>query len=223
MNKMTNYTELFEKRSKCLLFNATENVSDNYGWIGGNPPDYFDDKIALINTDNIRYSFLMTVKNPLNIENAISIFIPQEFSHRIENNKYPDCSIKIFEHKITDESDNPFFRNENEIEKKHYIQLIGEIDEEKIDKQSSDEFDEDEDEAFTYLIKFGGKPVLIQEEQFYYEQLHTDGYTFLFQIDENGYPDGLMKEYIFGYGALYVYGKLSDSSINNIIAGYWQN
>jgi hypothetical protein len=218
---MINFKDLFEKRSKCLLYNATKDASDNCGWIGGNPPEYFDDKISLINTEGVEYSFYLTIENPIDTENAISIFIPKNFNDRINNNEHANCSIKIFEHKITGESNNSFFRNDKEINK-NYIKFDGKTDEEKIDTQYTVDFDETVDESFGFLIKFGGKPVHIQGNQYYYEALHNKGYTFIFQIDEDGYPNDFVKTYPFNYGALYIYGKINDNIVNDIIVGYWQ-
>ena len=40
------------------------------------------------------------------------------------------------------------------------------------------------------------------------------------QIDEDYYPDDLIDgNYIFGYGALYLYKNIDN---NKIIAGFWQ-
>jgi hypothetical protein len=204
---MIKSNELFEKRTKCLLFNASENSIENYGWIGGNSPAYFDDKFSLINT-NIEHTFYLTLKNPINIGKAISIFIPKEYNNYLENNIYPNCSIKVFEHEMTDESNNSFFRN-NSLNK-HFLNFI-------------EETETDEAVEKTYLIKFGGKPDFIQEETYYYEPLNNNGFNFLFQIDENGYPDNLLTgSYPFGYGGLYIYAKINGDIVNNILAGFWQ-
>jgi len=218
--EMEKVKELLENRSKCLLYNAVEDSFENFGWIGGNPPEYFDDKISMFNNDNIEYRFYLTFNNPINNENAFSIFIPKKYSDRIDNNRYPNCSLKIFEHKISAESENSILKM-NEINR-HYLKFIEEVEEEKFQKQYTEEFNETVDDSYSALVKFGGNPVLIQEEVYYYEQLLDDGYVFLFQIDEDGYPDSLVSEYPFGYGALYVYGKMNNGTTNDVIVGYWQ-
>jgi hypothetical protein len=43
-----------------------------------------------------------------------------------------------------------------------------------------------------YLIKLGGFPILIQDKEHYYRALEQDGFTFIFQVDENGYPEKLV-------------------------------
>jgi hypothetical protein len=189
-----------------LLFSANENFLENYGWIGGNSPVYFDDKIPLVN--NNEYLFYLTIKNPVNDKRTISIFLPKDYDNYLENNIYPNCSIKVFEHEITDESNNSFFKNKSL--NKHYLKLM-------------DEFETDEAIDKNYLIKFGGKPDLIQEEEYYYETLNNNGFNFLFQIDENGYPDNLLAgNYPFGYGGLYIYARINKSIVNDILAGFWQ-
>jgi hypothetical protein len=205
---MFDFKKLFYDRTDCLVFKAVNHTSDNYGWIGGNAPLYFDNKISLINTDNVEYYFYITVKNPINKDNAFSIFIPKEYENYSENNIYPNCSIKLFEHKICDESKNDFSNNK-EITK-HYIQFIKECGTEKATEEN-------------YLIKFGGKPDLIQEEEYYYEHLQKDNFNFLFQIDEYGYPDTLINgNSPFGFGALYIYANIQNNIINNPLAGFWQ-
>jgi len=60
---------------------------------------------------------------------------------------------------------------------------------------------------------------------YYFEELHKDGFSFLFQIDEDGYPtdvDFIEGNYPFGFGAVYVYAKILGSSIEKPCVGYWQ-
>ena len=226
---MEKFKKLLEERSKCLLFDADENILNNCGWIGGNAPQYFDDKIALINTENVEYAFYLSIENPINPGNAISVFVPKDYDILMDNPIYPNCLIKVFEHEICDESINPIFQSRgwdpggSWSMNKHYLHFTEEVEETIIDRQYSDEFDETKDEIKVSLIKFGGKPVLIQGEKHYSEELLNNGYDFVFQIDEQCYPDGLVKgNYPFSFGGLYIYGKISEKSIKNIIAGYLQ-
>lgn len=50
---------------------------------------------------------------------------------------------------------------------------------------------------------------------------------FLFQVNEDGYPDGdggdcIEGDYPFGFGSVYVYGKILKESIMSPCIGYWQ-
>jgi hypothetical protein len=205
---MFDFSELFSDRTNCLLFNAVNQTPDNYGWIGGNAPLYFDDKIPLINTNGIEYYFYITIQNPFKTDKAFSVFVPKEYDNYLENNIYPKCSIKLIEHTLCNESENNIFNNS--IMHKHYIQFMKKCDTEEARNEN-------------YLIKFGGKPDLIQNEEYYYESLHNDNFNFVFQVDENGYPDTLLDgNYPFGYGALYIYGNIQNNDIQNPLTGFWQ-
>ena len=74
-----------------------------------------------------------------------------------------------------------------------------------------------------YLMKFGGKPNLIQNKTYYYQDLEKDGYKFLFQIEESGFSKFLRDNYISNYGALYVYVKnIENCAVDDVIIGFWQ-
>jgi hypothetical protein len=81
-----------------------------------------------------------------------------------------------------------------------------------------------DDDVEDYFIKFGGKPYWIQdEEEIYAGKLIKDGYEYFLQIDEDGYLPNMVKgNYPFCFGALYIYGKIENKNIGNLIAGFWQ-
>lgn len=77
----------------------------------------------------------------------------------------------------------------------------------------------------SFLIKFGGSLRLVQDEDYYSERLREEGFSFLFQVDEEGYPETLLREdssYPFGFGALYIYAKITTDDIQDPVAGFWQ-
>lgn len=205
---MKNYKSLLIDRSKSILYQISDNQkSDVLGWIGGNPPEYFDD--ILVFEEGINYTFFLTIQNPFNEERLISIFIPSEYDYYSKHNIYPNCSIKVIEHKKTPESKSINFRNPFMTEKKYIVEsIICDT------KDAINNF---------YLIKFGGIPDLIQDKEYYYKALSDNNYGFLFQIDESGYPDDLIIGNLpFNFGGLYIYAEITNNTFINPIAGFWQ-
>lgn len=77
------------------------------------------------------------------------------------------------------------------------------------------------------LVRIGSTPELIQNEPTYAARVEADGFRFLFQINEEGWPvDGdsgteFIEEYLFGFGSLYLYGKLDETGrAGEIVAGF---
>lgn len=167
------------------------------GRIGGNIPDYFMDKL-----DNIReFNFYASFQHPENKDKYITILVPKSYNDMIDNNIYPDCSVKVFVHTLSSESNN----------KGYTIEHIKKTTITGYTKVSQDEFN---------FITKSESPTLIQDEEYYYENLKKDGYEFFMQLDEDYYPDNIIDgNYIFGYGALYLYRNLITGEI---IAGFWQ-
>jgi hypothetical protein len=206
---MNKYNELFLDRTHCIIFQAILHTTESQGWIGGNAPQYFDDKLEMINGNGIDHYFYLSLIHPVEDERMISIFVPKEYDQYLDNNIYPNCSIQVFEHTASEESMHNHYTNFGF--KKHSIVM------EKIIKDS-ESFDQ------PFLIKLGGTPRLIQAEDYYFTELKKHKFDFLFQIDEDGYPESFLDDtdYPISFGALYVCAKLSDSSDLNPIAGFWQ-
>lgn len=204
---MINYKSLLIDRIESILYVTTNLKTNNtLGWIGGNSPEYFDN--YLISEWNNNYSFYLSLLNPFDKDRMLSVFIP-DYNSYSEHDIYPDCSIKVFEHPTTQESKLSNLKSSFMIDKKYIVQL-------KICNTN---------EAIntSYLIKFGGFPDLIQKKEYYYKNLDNDTFKFLFQIDERGYPDDLIKgNYPFNFGGLYIYANITWDSFSNPIAGFWQ-
>ena len=92
-----------------ILRRAFEHIGA--GWIGGNAPDFFDDQDDLIHEGDQKYVFYLTLVHPFKLESMISIFIPEDYEEYLENNIYPNCSIKVIEHPISTESTKEMFTN----------------------------------------------------------------------------------------------------------------
>ena len=204
---MASYQSLLIDRTESILYKAVEEKTPLIsGWIGGNPPEYFDNH--LISKENNNYSFYLSLLNPFDEERMISIFIP-DYDSYLEHAIYPDCSIKVFEHPTTQESELSNLKSSFMIDKKYIVE--------------SRICNTNEAINIPYLIKFGGTPDFIQQKEYYYKNLDKDAFKFLFQIDEGGYPDGLIKgNYPFSFGGVYIYANITQNSFSNPIAGFWQ-
>ncbi|BDR55736.1 hypothetical protein [Xylocopilactobacillus apis] len=175
---------------------SSSESSNVIGRIGGNIPQFFEDTL-----DDIKgYNFYLTVQNPDNSQEYITIFTPIDYENMVDNNIYPKCSVKVFTHPFSKESAN----NRYTAKTINRTNIVG--------------YDKAADKEFDFITKTGS-PELIQDETYYYEDLQKDNYDFLMQIDEDYYPDGVVGEYIFGYGAVYLYKNVARQSI---VAGFWQ-
>ncbi|MGY3186313.1 hypothetical protein [Lysinibacillus sp. TE18511] len=200
--------KILKERKECMIFQASENDSSN-GWIGGNAPTYFDELEAKVNKET-ELHFYLSIVNPFDKNEMISIFAPNNFEERISKNKYPNCSLVTIKHPKTEESKFDTFTNPDLV--KHFISEANIVSDKNALKES-------------FLIKFLGTPKHIQQEDYYYKELHDDGFSFIFQVDEEGYPDTLIKprkSYPFAFGAIYLYAQILEDSIENPIKSYWQ-
>ncbi|MFS0841101.1 hypothetical protein [Paenibacillus sp. 1P03SA] len=209
---LDNKINVLDERTDSILYYADSNLRKDQGtgWIGGNAPEFFDDQDDLIHEGNRKYVFYLTLVHPFKPESMISIFIPDSYDEYLENNLYPNCSIKVIEHPISTESTKEMFTNRGLI--KHIISNGVLSKDEKSMEQS-------------FLIKVGGNPRLIQNEDYYFTKLREDSYSFLFQVDEDGYPETLVKDdynYPFGFGSLYIFAIIGAAEIERPVAGFWQ-
>ncbi|WP_259391502.1 hypothetical protein [Paenibacillus sp. 1011MAR3C5] len=108
----------------------------------------------------------------------------------MENNIYPNCSIKVLEHPISTESVKDMFTNPGLIKR-------------AISDGALTNYEKSMDQSF--LIKVGGNPRLIQNKDYYFTKPKEESFSFLFQVDEDGYPETLLQDdysYPFGFGSL---------------------
>ena len=162
------------------------------GRIGGNPPINIETEIPE------GYAFYATLVHPEKEDKMLSILIFNDFKILIENNIYPSIAVKVIEHK--------------------YSEMGSDINKAitSLSVNSITDYKEIQDCDFQF-IKVGGEPRFIQYKDYYYEELEKDGYSFFLQIDEEGYRENM--EYVFMYGALYLYKQ---NITGEIIAGFWQ-
>lgn len=152
----------------------------------------------------------MSLIQPFKPKSMISIFISEDYEKYLDKNIYPNCSIKVIEHPISKESVKEMFTHSGLI--KHVIS-DGEI------SKDENSFDP------SFLVKLGGNPRLIQNEDYYFMKLKGDSFSFLFQIDEDGYPETLPHpncHYPFGFGSLYIFAQIGMTEIQHPVAGFWQ-
>lgn len=149
----------------------------------------------------------LTFQNPLNPGMSISVFLPKDYDRYAEDDRYPDLPIKELEHPTTkagilQDLSSPSLN-------KCYIEMSRVCTSEEVDTP--------------YLIKLGGFPILIQDKERYYRALERDGFTFMFQVDENGYPEGLVNENSpFNFGCFYAYALFKSDCFSELTAGFWQ-
>ena len=162
------------------------------GRIGGNPPINIETEIPE------GYAFYATLVHPEKEDQMLSILISNDFKILIENSIYPSIAVKVIEHK--------------------YSEMGSDINKAitSLSVNSITDYKEIQDGDFQF-IKVGGEPRFIQYKDYYYEELEKDGYSFFLQIDEEGYRENM--EYVFIYGALYLYKQ---NITGEIIAGFWQ-
>ena len=162
------------------------------GRIGGNPPINIETEIPE------GYGFYATLVHPEKEDQMLSILISNDFEILIENNIYPSIAVKVIEHK--------------------YSEVGSDINKAitSLSVNSITDYKEIQDDDFQF-IRVGGEPRFIQYKDYYYEELEKDGYSFFLQIDEEGYRENM--EYVFMYGALYLYKQ---NITGEIIAGFWQ-
>ncbi|MGO4531991.1 hypothetical protein AB4Z30_23170 [Paenibacillus sp. 2TAF8] len=209
---MDNQMKVLVERTESILYYAESDLSKDQGagWIGGNAPQFFDDQDDHIHEGNQKYLFYLSLVHPFKSESMISIFIPEDYEEYLKNNMYPNCSIKVIEHPISTESIKEMFTNPGL--KKHTIS-DGTLSN---DQKSMDQ---------SFLIKVGGNPRLIQNEDYYFTNLMEESFSFLFQVDEDGYPETLVQNdynYPFGFGSLYVFAMVRATEIQHPVAGFWQ-
>ncbi len=201
----------------------TEDEKNSIGRLGGNAPEWFDDKRDMVDEPGCHYGFYCTFQLK-DTGRSLSIFIPENFDRLLDGNIYPSCSIKAFTHPTTEESGDNYFtlmpekpsgKMTGRQKKFDYSRPVLK----KVFIAPCTEKPED-DAAF---LTIGDDIFYIQDEDYYREALIKDGYEIWGYINEEGfYPLARETELIHGnmplsFGAMYLYQKGGE-----IIAGYWQ-
>ncbi len=158
--------------------------------IGGNAPQWCE----RMGNELESLLFYGSFQHPYQLETQVSVFFNGDPDELLQRRIYPDCAVRVFTHEPSAEGSDTRFTCD-------YLNLT-----------SIESGDEDG-------LIIMGQPEMIQEEEYYTDALDRDGWEFLMQIDEAGYPDDLATTYPFFYGALYLYWKPESGEV---IAGYWQ-
>nr|WP_154896237.1 hypothetical protein [Paenibacillus xylanexedens] len=211
---MSAWTDLFDNRTHSLVMYPHPTDHSSLSWIGGNAPAYFDDnpEFSFLREQNYLFYLSVTLPDtdamePVPGQEMISVFVPADYEKYLEHNIYPTCDIQVIQHPASTESALETYTNT--VLHKHSLTEWTWIE----DGAAADE---------PCLVRIGGTPRFIQQEDSYLTALHHDGYDFFIQIDEDGYADGMVEEYVFGYGALYLFAKFDDGKIIDPLAGCWQ-
>lgn len=176
--------------------------------VGGNAPAHFlaQEHQAFLQG----HRFLMTLADEFSGFNGgldLSIFLRKGFAAYEDDTRYPNIGIVCVSHPPCGPARDPIGR-------------IDEIGEGRLVlmPQAADQ------QQVPYFVKVGGDPDWIQDEPAFERELLKDGYAFILQVDENGYPDGfLLGDYLFSYGALFVYGSWTrPGHFDRIVAGFTQ-
>ena len=136
-----------ERYAKCIPFD--KNVK---GRIGGNPPKCIEGQIPC------DYKFYATLVHPEKENIMLSIIIHQDYDTLIDNNIYPSIAVKVIEHEFSEIGNCAEKRNAS------------------LDMCSISEYSEDKDSE-NILVKIGGEPSLIQDEESYYKELEKHGFS----------------------------------------------
>jgi hypothetical protein PPSC2_c5390 len=210
------FNDLFIVRNKSMSFQVSENETISGSRIGGNEPIFFSEqRIRELNLTN--HLYFMTISNDLikEIDTEFSVFIPK----KIEDTLYPKHNILCIAHPFSNRKEGiSSFSNSNIVGRKLVIGNLQEDIEEIEDEEEEESFFEN-----VYGNKIGGNPSLLQEEDYYFSNLKTNNFDFIFQFDESLYQKGqVIGNRPFLNGIIYFYGKIDNNRISNIIVGFWQ-
>lgn len=209
---MSSFDNLFEKCTSSILLELNPFTPNRKSKLGGMPPSYFDGTHEGELKNEYYYLFTLSDEFSEFIDNKdLSVFIPKDYSNYGSTSLYPQLNVKCFIHETSTISTEGSAYVHPEIVESSLAPI------KKEDKLS--------DEEYTYFIKIGSTPYLLQDEAYFYRDLIENDYKFIFQLDENGLTEDYLKgNYPFGFGAVYFYGIINiiNNSIANIIAGFWQ-
>jgi hypothetical protein len=209
---MSTFNDLFEKRTSSILLEISSLNLNRKSKLGGMPPAYIDNIGEKELKDEYYYLFTLSDEFSEFIGGKdLSVFIPKDYSNYGASSLYPELNVKCFIHEQSVISTSGSAYMHPELVESSLIPI------EKGNKPS--------DEEYSYFIKIGSVPYLLQDEAYFYRDLASKSYQFIFQLDENGLTEEYLKgNYPFGFGAVYFYGTVDEghSLINNVIAGFWQ-
>lgn len=155
-----------------------------------------------------RFRYLCTIAHshlPTVGGQDISVFVREGFLVSGDDTRYPDIGIDCVMHPPAQPRDDDLGR----------LADIGEAGLADAGAARDPEYS---------VIRIAEAPNLIQNEPSHAAALIEAGYSFLFELDEEGYDGGFLNgSYPFNYGALYVYGRRDEAGlVSEVVAGYVQ-
>ncbi|MDH6283726.1 hypothetical protein [Prescottella agglutinans] len=150
--------------------------------VGGRPPACFDSDPIVEEYD---YLFTLGAGTAGRLGNReVSVFLRRGFTIADDDLEYPDIGVRVVLHE-------PSVRGSGTAGRHPGLGSAAMV------------FAEPDAEALAF-VRIGPSPVLLQNEPSYAARVEADGYRFLFQMNEEGWPDGedpgaeIVEEYLFG-------------------------
>lgn len=179
--------------------------TDTGSRIGGNPPACFDSD-QILDTHDYLLTLGAATAEWLG-DREVSVFIRRGFAIGDDDLEYPDIGVRAVLH-------GPSARGAGTRGLHHGLGSAALVVAEPGAETPP-------------FVRIGPAPILIQNEPTYAAGVEADGYRFLFQMNEEGWPvtedpeAEFVEEYLFGYGSVYFYGKFDETGqAGEIVAGF---
>lgn len=220
--KKDEFKSLFVDSTHCRKVEFSDVPKSGGSRIGGGRPIVFEEDKIVCGVCSSGMKYLLTFEGSdfnaiFSSEKSVSIFYCPSFECRLNNNN--DSSQLALIAKIHD----PSFALESSDADELNVKALqfGEI------ISNIDEVIEEDGERIEILIgecKVGGKPAMVQNSR-ESNKLKSEGYGMFFQLNEEYLPSGIFKgDYVFGFGTMYVFGKVADDIIETSdMKLFWQN
>ncbi|RDI18553.1 hypothetical protein DEU38_120122 [Rhodococcus sp. AG1013] len=169
--------------------------------VGGNPPRCFAGD-TLVETHDYLLTLAASAAEWL-LGRELSVFVRRGFTIGDDDLEYPDIGVHAVLHEPSGRGDGIVGRHPG------------------LGSAALISAPVDAEEA--PFVRIARDPVLIQNEPSYAHAVEADGYQFLFQVNEEGWPVSdapdpeFVEEYLFGYGSVYFYGRLDSKGAAQIV------
>ena len=150
-----NFSSLFVNRNSSILLQIEDLNPDFKSKLGGLPPAFVDEVTFNHKEELGDYAYMFTLSDEFSYfidGKDLSVFIPKNYDDYSQHSIYPDFNLKCFIH----ESYNVLSKNTDLI-----YPAVKEGSLATLTKTSGS------DEEYSYFIKVGSNPYLLQEEQYF--------------------------------------------------------